>query len=146
MITIDYNVEDHGWACIHISNGSLIEDIYASYLYDSLKDLADSALEIEAKKHKTVYFVMEPGECQLVLTMINDKEIEYHLDLYKEWSSNNTQREPATRILKGKCSLVNYKNEIRRNLIKIMTDLGPELYKEKWQLRDFPIEQYELLK
>lgn len=146
MITINYIIENHGWALIQIGNGNVIEDFHASYLHDSLKDLADSALEIFDKKHKTIFFVMEPGECQLVLNMINDNEIEFHLDLYKEWTQNNTQREPFIKLLKGKCSLINYKNEVRKNLLKIMNDLGPELYKEKWQLSDFPLEQFKLLK
>lgn len=78
--------------------------------------------------------------------MINEKEIHYELNLYKEWTTNNKQRTPFIKLLEGTCTLVNYKNEVRKILAKLMLEMGPELYKEKWQMGDFPLAQYEALK
>ena len=146
MITLDYHLENNGWAYIKIGNGEVQKDVYFSYLHDSLKDLARTALEIEASKSKTVIFLMEPGEQQLILSVHDTNKIKYKLLLFKNWSEYNTTRNDGMLLLEGECSISNYKNEVRNVLMKIMSDYGPIRYKEIWGLADFPLEEYNLLK
>ena len=145
MISLDYHLELSGWAAVKISHGGVEEEIYFSYLHDSLKDLAKSALEIEKKKTKVVIFLLEPGEQQLILSINDYKIINYQLILYKDWSSFNTTRDDGLLLMEGECSVINYKNEVRNILIKIMSDYGPDRYKDIWALAKFPLEEYNQL-
>ncbi|WP_053975530.1 hypothetical protein [Mangrovimonas xylaniphaga] len=75
MISIEYTVKDHGWTNAQIGNGTIIEEIHASYLHDTFADFANAAIHLLEKKQQTVVFFREPGESQLILNMINEKEI-----------------------------------------------------------------------
>jgi hypothetical protein len=147
MINIDYQINDAGWATGKIGNEDTSETFGISYLHDSLKELAESAIEIQNKDCKSVIFMEEPGEHQLVLTKKDRNLIEYELRWYREWASwNETSVDNFELILKGETTIPKYINQVRTVLIKIMNDIGPELYKEKWGEHDFPITEYEKLK
>lgn len=146
MISIEYTVLDAGWAIIEISNGDKNVKICASYLHDSLKDLAESAIEIQYKKAKYIVFMDEPGEHQLLLKL-NNNEIEFTLIWYEQWASSHlTGPEKCIEILKGKTTLTKYINEVRRNLLKIYNTLGEKGYLEKWCKHEFPLDEYLKLK
>jgi putative exporter of polyketide antibiotics len=70
-LSISYIVEDAGWAQITISDGEgeIVNDV--SYLHDSLRDLAELAIEMRsgAKTAKAI-FMDEPGELQLVVSRV----------------------------------------------------------------------------
>lgn len=147
MITLNYVVENHGWAYIDIGNGKSIERISISYLHNSLKQLAESAIRIRLKDSANTSFFKEPGEAQLRLSKINDKTLNFDLRLYHKLVSWNECSEGDFQIiLKGQCSVINYINEVRNALTKIHNEIGPALYKEKWIKHDFPTDEYNLLK
>ena len=147
MIEIDYKLQNAGWALVKISNEYKHTVICASYLHDSLKELAESALQLNTKNEKKVVFMDEPGEHWLVLKKINDKEIEFELRWYDHWASKNFVSEEKYKVvLTGKTTLIKYINQVRKNLIQIYDEFGPELYKEKWIKHDFPFNEFKLLK
>ena len=147
MIELEYNFQDHGWASGKISNAKdeIIFDI--SYLNDSLKELAVSAIELKDKETKSVVFMSEPGEHILKLSKSQNGKLNYELRWYKDWFSWNLLAETNYKVvLEGETTLVKYKNQVRNILIKIHDKIGPIDYKKRWILNDFPIEEYELLK
>lgn len=144
---IDYKLENAGWAIVKISEGYREVVLSPSYLHDSLKNLAESALQLKTKNEQTVIFMDEPGEHWLVLKKRNNNEIEYQLRWYDHWASKNIVAEDDYKIvLMGTTTLPKYINQVRKNLIHIYEEFGPDRYKEKCIMHDFPMYEYELLK
>ena len=147
MIEIEYKVENAGWATTYIGNGEKTEKFAVSYLRDSLKELANSAIEIREKDYKSVTFMDEPGEHVLILNRRGEKIIDYELRWYKDWLSwNLVDENDFELVLKGQTTLPKYINQIRKVLNEIMTELGLKKYKEKWIEHDFPMEEYGKIK
>lgn len=144
---IEYKVENAGWALVKISEGYKKIVLSPSYLHDSLKDLAESALQLQTKNEKKVVFMDEPGEHWLVLKKSNENTIDYEVRWYEDWASKNfVAEDDYIIVLSGTTTLTKYINQVRKILINIYEELGPELYKEKWIMHDFPMYEYELFK
>lgn len=147
MIEITYKIIDGGWANAKIGNGRKQKKFAVSYLNDSLKELAESAIEIRSKDFKTVVFMEEPGEHVLILHRNDQNKIDYELRWYTDWWSWNLIEEGNFKtVLKGETTVPKYINQVRNILQELMTALGPETYRKKWIEHDFPIEEYEKLK
>jgi hypothetical protein len=57
-----------------------------SYLHGSFRDLASAAGALVKKAREvTVVFMDEPGEHQMLLHRINDKELDLEIVLYEDW-------------------------------------------------------------
>ena len=80
MLEINYILKDAGWAILEISNGEEILKFDISYLHDSLKNLAESAIELQTKNEKSVIFMDEPGENWLVLKK-DKNELKFELKI-----------------------------------------------------------------
>ena len=147
MIQIEYHVENAGWAIGRIGNGEKTIEFDISYLNDSLKELAESAIDIKTKNTKSVIFMSEPGEHKLVLQKNIENKIEYELRWYLDWASWDLISESDYKtVLKGETTIPNYINEVRNVLIKIMEKLSPEIYKEKWKEHEFPSLEFNKIK
>lgn len=147
MLEINYTVENAGWAIVTIQHDYKTIKMVASYLHDSLKELAESAIQLKTKTEKKVVFMDEPGEYWLVLRRLNDKDLEFEVRWYEDWASWNICSEANYQVLlNGKTTLVTYTNQVRKNLIHIHNEIGVEGYKEKWIEHDFPLNEYHVLK
>jgi hypothetical protein len=147
MITIDYKIENAGWALVTIGNGESQDRFGVSYLHDSLKELANSALKIKDKDSQSVIFMEEPGELKLVLERTLDTKLDFELRWFKDWASwNMISEDDYEVIMTGETTVPSYVNQVRNVLMKIYNEVGPDLYKEKWIEHDFPINEYEKLK
>lgn len=133
--------------CWENGNGEKENKFAVSYLNDSLKELAESAIEIREKDFKSVVFMDEPGEHVLILNRKDGNLIDYELRWYKDWWSWNLVEENNFEFLfKGQTTVTKYVNQVRNVLNGIMTELGPERYRKKWIEHDFPVAEYEKLK
>ena len=147
MISLVYNLGEAGWATAIIGNGSLMQHIRISYLHDSLKQLAESALFIKEDKAKRVIFMDEPGEHHLVISKCSEKEIAYELRWYNDHTDwNAIEDDKFILILSGKTTTINYVNEVRHILKTIWERYGSQSYKEKWINHEFPIHTFKQLK
>lgn len=147
MIEIEYKIVGSGWANGKISNGKKRKKFAISYLKDSLKELAESAIEIREKDFKSVVFMEEPGEHVLILNRKDENKIDYELRWYKDWWSwNLIDENNFESVFKGETTVPKYINQVRNVLNGIMTELGPNEYRQKWIEHDFPIAEYEKLK
>lgn len=147
MILIDYEVEDAGWATGRIGNGINVVEFDVSYLHDSLKELAQSAIGIKEKEMKSVIFMAEPGENKLIISKEENGKIMYELRWYKDWASwGLIDENDYETVLKGATTAAKYLNQVRSILIKIMDEIGHLEYRKKWKEHDFPMEEYEILK
>lgn len=147
MITIDYKIENAGWALVTIGNGENQDCFGVSYLHDSLKELANSALKIKDKDSQSVIFMDEPGELKLVLERTLDTKLNFELRWFKDWASwNMISEDDYEVIMTGETTVPSYVNQVRSVLMKIYDEIGPDLYRKKWIKHDFPINEYEKLK
>lgn len=147
MLQLNYILKNAGWGILEISNGEKTLKFNISYLHDSLKNLAESAIELKNGREKLVIFMDEPGETWLVLKKKENNIIEYELRWYEDWASwNLINEEKYQLIITGTITLPKYINEVRRNLIKIYEEIGVEKYKEKWIEHEFPLAEYQKLK
>jgi len=146
MIFIEYNLLNAGWAKGKIGNLKKSIDFVVSYLHDSLKELAESAINIQTKDSARIVFMNEPGEFILELTR-KDNLIRYQLKWYPDWYSWNLTNADNYQIqLEGETTVIKYKNQVRKVLIEISNKMNPEAYKEKWISHEFPTNAYNLLK
>lgn len=147
MIQIEYKVKRAGWANGKIGNGEKTTEFVVSYLHDSLKALAESAIKIYEKEAISIVFMDEPGEHILVLYRKDEKVLDYELRWYKDWWSwNLIEEDNFELIFSGQTTIARYVNQVRNVLIEIMNELGVEEYKKKWIEHDFPLAEYEKLK
>jgi hypothetical protein len=147
MIQIDYKIDGFGWAVGKIENEEKQVEFAVSYLHDSLKELAKSAIEIRKNDIRLVVFMGEPGEHVLILHRKDENLIDYELRWYKDWWSWGLIGESNFKlVLKGQTTLPKYVNQVRNILHGIITELGPEEYQKKWIEHDFPMAEYEKLK
>ncbi|WP_370000922.1 hypothetical protein [Winogradskyella sp.] len=147
MISLDYNLEEAGWAIAKIGNGEKTVVLTVSYLHDTLKDLAKSAIYIKEKKAKRIVFMDEPGEHHLILNKISETEIEYELKWYEDWIDWNAIEDKKYKsLLLGKTKITRYINEVRNILIEIYDSIGIVGYKEKWINHEFPLKEFKHLK
>lgn len=146
MILLDYRLENHGWATATVSNGEIQKCFDASYLHDTLRNLATSALTIGEVSSTSVIFMQEPGEIQLILELSNKNELEFELRSFKDWASwNFVSDEEFEVLLNGKTSITQYIQEVRELLKNIYEKTGLEQYKTKWIEHEFPVAEYQEL-
>jgi hypothetical protein len=85
---LSYVLDGTGWATVTIRAHDQLATVTASYLHDSLKDLASAVLllsggELEAD----VIFMDEPGEHHLVLKSLPNAVVGHELRWYEHWHS-----------------------------------------------------------
>lgn len=147
MLSINYILEDAGWATVVINNGEQILELNVSYLHDSLKNLAESAIELKKGNEKSVVFMDEPGEHWLILKIKENEVINYELRWYEDWTNWNLISEEKYIIkLQGNTTISKYINEVRINLQDIYEKHGYIEYKKRWIQDDFPLDEFEKLK
>lgn len=147
MFFIEYNITGAGWATGKIGNNDKTITMEVSYLHDSLKELAQSAIDIKTAELKTIVFMDEPGEYVLLLKRIKNNIINYELRWYPDWNSWNLISENNFELkLKGETTVAKFTNQVRNVLFSILKDLTPEEYEEKWINHKFPMKEYQSLK
>ena len=145
-LSISYIVEDAGWAKITISDGDeeIVNDV--SYLHDSLRDLANLAIEMRSGANTAkAIFMDEPGELQLVVTK-NQNQIDFEVRWFKDWQSwGLTSLSDYDVWLRGEATVQHLVEQVTDVLTQIHKDIGPKKYKEMWVEHEFPLEQYRKL-
>ncbi len=69
LFHFSYELDGAGWATARIDHGNVSVDMTASYLHDSLRELANAVFRISRAltAEQRVVFMDEPGEHQLTL-------------------------------------------------------------------------------
>ncbi len=147
MFSLEYKIEDGGWAYARISNDSESISLRTSYLHDTLKELAEAALCLAGNgKSAKVVFMDEPGEHQVLFEKDHNHEVNYAVRWFDDWESwdmlPSDQFEP---LLKGTCSISRMKRQVTGVLCDLYTNLGEAKYLELWGEHPFPTELYRQL-
>lgn len=118
----------------------------ASYVHDTLRDLAQTVLDLEAGQAEgIVVFMDEPGEHHMHLQRSGD-EVLVQVLWYEGWASwDLDSRDASTTVLTASISVA----ELRRLTVDVLADVlakfGIEGYRAKWLEHDFPLAEYERL-
>jgi hypothetical protein len=145
---LSYVVDGTGWATATIRGDGQHATVTASYLHDSLKNLASAVLLLLGGEQEVdVIFMDEPGEHHLVLQRLPNGEVGYELRWYNHWFSwGYGECDDFRIVLTGRTSIRQLQDCVRHVLQEILDTLGVEGYKAKWAEHDFPISEFEKLK
>jgi hypothetical protein len=147
VLEIDYRVERAGWALAKISDGEETIEMAASYLHDTLKELAESTLQIiNGTKNARVVFMDEPGEYQFKLERSSNEDIKFCVYWFDDWESWGMHpSDKFKEVLSGICTIKRLKQQVTNVLWNIQKNMGEEKYKELWCKHEFPSELYKKL-
>ncbi len=139
--SIKYEVSDEGWADIEISDGLDIVRFPASYIYDSLRDLAEMALKLRkgAREAKAI-FMTEPGSFHLMATS-DGQTAKYSLRRHR----TEKRASDYSVSLEGNTPVHRIVHQVTQILYNINQKIGPTRYKELWRNQEFPTEAFEEL-
>lgn len=137
-----YDLHDAGWATVTVECGDQNVQMTASYLHDSLLDLASAACAlVKNETEATVVFMDEPGEHQMVMHRINDKEIDLEILWYDDWHSWKMHDGPGHPRLSGRTTLAHVRGQVLSELRRLLNENGEAGYLEKWGEHPFPMAQ-----
>lgn len=145
---LDYELWGAGWAMATIRSGAHEIKAVASYLHDSLLELAGAAIRLSnGAPEANVVFMDEPGEHHLVLQRREGRQLAFEVRWYDDWASWGIHPpDRYTVALKGMTTVRRFRHQVLNVLWRLDQTLGPERYKEQWIEADFPSEEYAKLK
>ncbi|GAA3594536.1 hypothetical protein Q4Q39_06845 [Flavivirga amylovorans] len=147
MFFIEYKLDKAGWAFGRIGNSKKEIKFVASYLHNSLLELAQSAIDIKKMTSKRVVFMDEPGEYILVIKRIDNIRILYELRWYNDWFSWGMYPEDKFVLeLSGETTVPKYINQVRNVLFQLMEKHTEKEYKELWIEHPFPMKEFNELR
>lgn len=144
MFKLDYNLDDHGWADARIQLGKYVGEATASYLEDTLGDLASETLFVlnseaaEAMglcRRKEVIFEEEGSRFRLTIKQASAGLV--RLKLSKDHTSPPDGARWYTKA-EIEVQLEQFAVEVERVLAEIHRRHGLEGYKDRWVAHDFP--------
>jgi len=138
--SLEYILEGAGWACFHIQDGLKSFYATASYLHDSLRELAEAARAlVQGAQNVRVVFMDEPGEVQLCLCHSGDV-ISYEARRFDDWNSWGMHPDDAYEVVAAGVTTASiFVAEVHKALRVLYETYGVETYKEKWIEHDFPV-------
>jgi len=115
--TLEYVLDNHGWASVKFSDLNATCQSAVSYLHDSLAQLADMALELKrGLSDANAVFMDEPGETQFVV-YVKSKTAFYEVREYRDWASWGMHSQDDYKVmLKGDCLTSRIVQQISTNL------------------------------
>lgn len=147
--SLGYELHEHGWASAVLRNDEGDFEMTASYLRDTLRELAIAAYQISrGESDQLVVFMDEPGEHQLRITQLGRGECSYSVDWYEDWQSwgiNSIGSRCPKRITEGVVSSRRFRQQVHTILWSLYRKFGIDGYKSRWCEHDFPKAEMERL-
>ena len=142
---ISYELRNHGWAIVSLSDGQTTVERAASGLHDSLLDLAQMALSIlSGSLDSTACFLDEPGELQLIVRQ-NDEKASYEVLWFPDgMRGKTTSRQDIEILLQGMTTGRRIVQQINQVLWKIHEQIEARDYHRRWG-KEFPLHEYQRL-
>lgn len=144
---LGYELHQHGWATAVLTHGDNSVAMTASYLHDSLRELANSAYSISHDSSAVrVVFMDEPGEHQLTIQRINSAELEYSIVWFDDWDSwGMGQHTQSRELFTGRIPTRRFIQQVHSALWKVFDEFGEAGYKARWCEHDFPLAEMNRL-
>ena len=145
---IIYELHDAGWAALKVYDGKREFHYAVSYLYDSLCELSVVTINLlKNGESASVIFMDEPGELQLEIDNLKAGRIKLIGKWFDDWASWGMYPKDRFQIVfVFEMNLNDFAAGVLLNLESIYIDYGVEVYLEKWQEHEFPLQDYLRLK
>ncbi|MEO0423151.1 MAG: hypothetical protein AAF184_12490 [Pseudomonadota bacterium] len=143
-LTIDYVLDGTGWATAVWDHGTRVE-MTASYLHDSLDELAESVLVLRRSSEMKVSFFDEPGEHQVVLHR-EGEVLSYSIRWFHDWVEWGLCSPDRFRVVaEGTVLFARYSQQVSSVLYRLLREHGEDGYRSKWVEHPFPIDKYKVV-
>ncbi len=117
----------------------------ASYLHDSLWDLASAARAFrDGADSVTCVFMDEPGEHHLTFRRLSDTEAEVRIDWYSDWKSWGTTASAEPR-LRARTRPAHIAGQVLSAMRRILETHGEAGCRAQWINHDSPSDEYRPL-
>jgi len=142
-----YLLDGSGWATASIELGDRHVDMAASYLRDSLREIALAVLALDEVDEATAVFESEPGEHHVTLTRYGlgiRVRVSWHADAVV--TSGGVENGPERLVLTGETTLVEARAQLLDALDVVLAAHGREGYRRMWIEHDFPSAEHDALR
>jgi hypothetical protein len=122
---LNYGLEHHGWATVTLECGDDSIQMAASYLHDSLRDLASGARAIVAGAPEVkVVFMDEPGERELIIRRATDTTVSLEVLWYDGWKSWGQFSGKGNRVFSGTTTVAHVGGQLVSELRRLLNEHG----------------------
>lgn len=144
---LQYELHRAGWATASIRHGDVSVDMAASYLHDSLRELAGAAYSMSrGSMESRVVFMDEPGEHQVTFSRVDAGDVRYSITWYNDWESWGIRRLPGSRhVCEGTISTRRLAQQVYSAMWAIYETYRESGYKSRWSSHDFPLQEMKWL-
>jgi hypothetical protein len=133
-----------GWATatMRLGDGQPLE-MTASYLHDSLRDLAGALIALdEGSKEVQAVLMAKPGEHHVVMRRAGEAELEIEVRWFADWASWNMHSlDDYETVARGVVRWRKFRGCVVSCMRRLLGELGPEGYRKKWVEHDFPVQE-----
>jgi len=141
---LHYGLEDAGWATVTLECTDQRVEMAASYLHDSLRDLASAARAlVRGAAEVKVVFMDEPGEHEVILRRAGE-DVDVEVLWYEGLKSLRYDGEGKRKLL-GRTSVAHVRGQVLSELKRLLDENGEVGYQQKWVMHSFPAEEMHAL-
>ncbi len=146
MLRFAYILDGTGWATATLGDATYKIAMTASYLNDSLGELAQTAVSLrDGDTVATVVFMDEPGEHHLVLERVGD-DLRIQVRWFDDWASRGLYPvDQFDTVLETHGTVQEFVAVVTGALDNVLKEWGTKGYKVKWVKHSFPMKKYRLL-
>ena len=139
MLAFSYVLTGSGWAEVVLEGPNGTARMVASYLHDSLRQLAEATADLVCgATSASVTFMDEPGEHQLMLSR-QGSQLLYEVRWYRDWASWDMYPKDRFDVrLSGSCAVAAFSASVLDNLQTLLATHGLEGYEQRWVEHPFP--------
>ncbi len=144
----DWTLTGTGWAMATVCLGDRQPvSMVASYLHDSLRDLASALIALDqGAKEVEVVLMDEPGEHHVVMRRASEIEIEIEVRWFEDWASCKMHPlDGYTVIARGVVRWRTFRGSVVSSMQRLLKVLGADGYRTKWVQHEFPAEELRRL-
>jgi hypothetical protein len=139
---LTYGLEAHGWATVTLECSQQTVRMAASYLHDSLRDLASAARAVAMGAAEVkVIFMDEPGEHELIIRRTGEGTVEIEVVWYEGWKSWGMYSGTGQRRLLATTSIAHVRGQVFSELTRLLREYGEDGYRERWGEHGFPLSE-----
>jgi hypothetical protein len=146
MLKLDYRLVGTGWAECTIDADGRRCDITASYLSDALGKLVLAAVAVLAGVQSiSVRFDEEPGEYRWAIVMTGDDVVQVDILSFQTLWDNLPDAQGES-LLRFSCAPIDFGKAVYVMADNVLERYGLTGYRQRWDLHDFPIAEFDLLR
>jgi hypothetical protein len=139
-------LSEAGWAHVTLECGDQRVEMTASYLHDSLRDLAGGARALATGATDVrIVFMDEPGEHELILRRRTDGNVDLEVFWYDDWKSWGVGGINGKPKLSGTTSVAHVRGQVLSELRRLLEENGEAGYLKRWIQHPFPTAEMSAL-